>query len=159
MSRAAVSLLVAAALVCGPTAAAQDDEGREESAEDAAPPDRPPDPGWLIGAGATTGFAALTGLAALIAWSYREGHVERFNSDECVSATMTREDLCYDSAYVPGRQMEVTTAVLGGIAGAAGIAAIVLFLLTPSQAPDDDDEAWGCSAGPGEIGVACGARF
>jgi hypothetical protein len=104
--------------------------------------------GVLLGLGG----AAAIGMG--VAWGLREGHAQRWNSDECWPLGSTREATC------PGDREAAQNAEIAAIAlgvGAAVLAGLGLTFVLVDGGGRSDRATLEC--GPAGLGVVCGGRL
>jgi hypothetical protein len=129
-------------------------------------PVTPPDPlPFYIAAGVVgvVGLGAVGGAAALHA--ERESLAARWNAGNCTGPGVTRGEVCASERSAISTN-EVLAGILYGVGGAAIAAAVVIAIVAPtptgeSASPQGTAEpiTVRCGLGPGDLGVACGARF
>ena len=109
--------------------------------------------------GAVSLGLAAGGLAAGVALAvFREERAAHWNSDTCLgrNPTITRMDNCGSVLD------EISAAEVGltvGFVGAGAFLALGVTLLVVDSLGDSEQAAFRCSPGPGDLGLACGARF
>ena len=98
--------------------------------------------------------AGLAGVTSIVTWRMSEYAADRWNDDKlCLQNNQTRERNC--GKYQERANDARTWTTIGIIATAAlSIGAVVLLWPTGEKA-----QAFNCGAGPGELGLACTARF
>jgi hypothetical protein len=109
------------------------------------------------------GLGAVGGAAALHA--ERESLAARWNAGNCTGPGVTRGEVCASERSAISTN-EVLAGILYGVGGAAIAAAVVIAIVAPtptgeSASPQGTAEpiTVRCGLGPGDLGVACGARF
>jgi tetratricopeptide (TPR) repeat protein len=103
--------------------------------------------------------AALGGLSAGFL-AERERHAVAWNNDaECLVNGMTREQNCRPlrEAVEANQAAAIGVAIGGGVALIGG--AVLLAIGASSGGASSDQASFGCTSGPGLIGIACGGSF
>ena len=110
----------------------------------------------------TSGGLAVGALGSLVGAALLHAERERLASEwnddaRCLVDARTRQETCagIDASRAAHEGGAIALYVTGG---ALGVAALVLLAIAPGSAERARAELR-CGAGPGELGLACGARF
>jgi hypothetical protein len=126
----------------------------------AAPPTKKIATGWLV-AGIVGEALGVVGIAGGIgAYVVGKNAADRWNNNSvCLANGMTRSQNCSGSRDTAQRAQSGAIASFA-LGGALVAAATLLFLTAPRVERERQvASAVSCGAGPGLVGVACGARF
>jgi hypothetical protein len=111
--------------------------------------------------GEALGLAALGG--GLGAYFVGQSAADRWNNDSiCLANGMTRSANCSNdrSTAEAAQNGAIASFAVGGVLVAASTLLLILAPREPREKPVEAARvSFGCGAGPGMIGVACGARF
>lgn len=107
---------------------------------------------WVAAGGAVVFVAG-----GAVAYAVGAPAADRWNSDACLVAGRTREQVCSSDGSLARTMsaLEITGFIAGGALAAASAA---LFYVSGSRS-GVATTALSCGGGPGDVGIACGARF
>jgi hypothetical protein len=108
-----------------------------------------------LGGALALALAGSSALAGFIALGVREGHVQQFNSDACLSATAPRRAVCSGELDAGRLAEDLAVGFLVG-AGVTGVAAAVLLGLGATMT---EPSTASVACVPSFGGLLCGGRF